>query len=29
MRFYNRQHAYYGGIDLHVKTMDVCVLAVS
>jgi transposase len=26
MRFYNRQHAYYCGIDLHVKTMYVCVL---
>ena len=26
MRFYNRQHQYYCGIDLHVKTMDVCIL---
>src|SRR5687767_1654889 len=26
MRFYNRQHQYYCGIDLHVKTMYVCVL---
>ena len=26
MRFYNRQHRHYGGIDLHVKTMYVCVL---
>jgi transposase len=26
MRFYNRQHLYYCGIDLHVKTMDVCIL---
>ena len=26
MRFYNRQHRYYCGIDLHVKTMDVCIL---
>jgi len=27
MRFYNRQHTYYCGIDLHVKTMYVCILA--
>ena len=27
MRFYNRQHRHYCGIDLHVKTMDVCILA--
>jgi transposase len=26
MRFYNRQHRHYGGIDLHVKTMYVCIL---
>ena len=26
MRFYNRQHTYYCGIDLHVKTMYVCIL---
>jgi transposase len=26
MRFYNRQHTYYCGIDLHVKTMYVCML---
>lgn len=26
MRFYNRPHAYYCGIDLHVKTMYVCIL---
>jgi transposase len=26
MRFYNHQHQYYGGIDLHVKTMYVCIL---
>ena len=26
MRFYNRQHRHYCGIDLHVKTMDVCIL---
>ena len=26
MRFYNRQHQYYCGIDLHVKTMYVCML---
>jgi len=26
MRFYNRQHQYYCGIDLHVKTMYVCIL---
>ena len=26
MRFYNRQHEYYCGIDLHVKTMYVCIL---
>ena len=26
MRFYTRQHRHDGGIDLHVKTMDVCLL---
>ena len=26
MRFYNRQHRHYCGIDLHVKTMYVCML---
>jgi transposase len=26
MRFYNRQHRHYCGIDLHVKTMYVCLL---
>ena len=26
MRFYNRQHQYYCGIDLPVKTMYVCIL---
>jgi hypothetical protein len=26
MRFYNRQHRHYCGIDLHVKTMYTCIL---
>jgi len=26
MKFYNRQHRHYCGIDLHVKTMYVCIL---
>jgi hypothetical protein len=26
MRFYNRQHRHYCGIDLHVKTMYVCIV---
>ena len=26
MRFYNRQHRHYCGIDLHVKTMYMCIL---
>jgi len=26
MGFYNRQHRHYCGIDLHVKTMYVCIL---
>jgi hypothetical protein len=25
LRFYNRQHRHYCGIDLHVKTMYVCI----
>jgi hypothetical protein len=25
MRFYNRQHRYYCGIDLHVKMMYLCI----
>ncbi len=25
MKFYNKQHEYYCGIDLHAKTMYVCV----
>jgi transposase len=29
MRFYNQQHQYYCGIDLHVKTMYVCILNAS
>ena len=29
MRFYNRQHRHYCGIDLHVKTMYVCILDVT
>jgi hypothetical protein len=29
MRFYNRQHRHYCGIDLHVKTMYVCILDAS
>jgi len=28
MRFYNRQQCHYCGIDLHVKTMYVCILDV-
>jgi hypothetical protein len=27
MRFYNTQHRFYCGIDLHAKTMHVCILA--
>ena len=27
MRFYNTPHRFYGGIDLHARTMHVCVLA--
>jgi hypothetical protein len=26
MRFYDRQHRYYAGIDLHARTMHLCVL---
>jgi len=26
MRFYNRQHAFYCGVDLHAKTMHVCLV---
>ncbi len=26
MRFYNRQHRHYCGIDLHVKMMYICIL---
>jgi hypothetical protein len=26
MRFYNQTHEHYCGIDLHVKTMYVCIL---
>ena len=26
MRFSTKQHPYYGGIDLHARTMDVCIL---
>ena len=26
MRFYSRQHRHYCGIDLHVKTMHICIL---
>ncbi len=26
MRFYNHQHQYYCGIDLHAKTMYLCIL---
>ena len=26
MRFYTKQHQFYGGIDLHARTMYVCVL---
>jgi len=29
MRFYNGQHRYYCGIDLHAKTMYVCILDAS
>ncbi len=26
MRFYTKQHLYYCGIDLHARTMYVCIL---
>jgi transposase len=26
MRFYTQQHQFYGGIDLHARTMSVCIL---
>ena len=26
MRFYTRQHRFYAGVDLHARTMHVCVL---
>jgi hypothetical protein len=26
MRFYKRQHAFYCGVDLHAKTMHVCLV---
>ena len=26
MRFYNRQHPYYCGVDLHARTLYVCIL---
>ena len=26
MRFYTTPHPFYGGIDLHARTMDVCIL---
>ena len=26
MRFYTKQHQLYGGIDLHARTMSLCVL---
>jgi hypothetical protein len=29
MRFYNGQHTHYAGVDLHTKTMFVCVLGPS
>ena len=29
MRFYNGQHTYYWGVDLHTKTMFLCVLDVT
>ena len=25
MKFYNKQHEYYCGIDLHAKTMFICI----
>ncbi len=26
MRFYNQQHRFYGGVDLHARTLSVCIL---
>ncbi len=26
MRFYTQQHQYYGGIDLHARSMYLCIL---
>ena len=26
MRFYTKQHPYYGGIDLHARTLYLCIL---
>ena len=26
MRFYNQQHQFYAGIDLHARTLHVCIL---
>ncbi len=26
MKYYNQQHSFYAGIDLHAKTLHVCVL---
>ena len=26
MRFYQRQHAFYGGVDLHTKSLHVCIV---
>jgi hypothetical protein len=26
MRFYNQQHRFYGGIDLHARTLSLCIL---
>jgi hypothetical protein len=27
MRFYQQQHAFYGGVDLHARSMHVCIVA--
>ena len=27
MRFYTKQHPFYCGLDLHARTMDVCILS--
>jgi hypothetical protein len=26
MRFYNQQHSFYCGVDLHTRTMHICIL---